>query len=138
MFLRSNGLVKLGGYSWLSKSSDACNYDFPARARKDRMFSILFSVAFVGYFPQEVFEDNLWTPGVDIYALGMTIIHFVTQKAPYNTDYIYSRYEEKGSADNIINAIHNGELPEGKRVIRETDDLLYDFVEKCLLPHVIH
>ena len=51
-------------------------------------------------------------------------------------NHLYNSYEEQGSPENIMNAIHNGEPPEGKRVIRETDDLLYDFVEKCLLPQV--
>ena len=36
MFIRNNGLVKLGGCSWLSSMTDACNYGFQTRARKDR------------------------------------------------------------------------------------------------------
>lgn len=39
-------------------------------------------LAMVGYYPKEVFTDGTWTPGVDIYALGMMLIHFITQKPP--------------------------------------------------------
>lgn len=46
------------------------------------MLSLILSIGLVGYFPQEVFSNYCWTPGVDIYALGMTIIHFLSQKAP--------------------------------------------------------
>lgn len=52
-------------------------------------------------------------------------------------NWLYNRYEEQGSTDNILLAIKKGEPPEGKRVIHSIDDLLYDFVEKCLLPHVL-
>ena len=119
LFIRNNGLVKLGGYSWLCKETDACNYDFPERVKQDIN---------IGYFPQEVFTTGKWSTGIDIYALGMTVIHFLTQKPPY---------EEKKTNDERINAILHGEPPEGKRMIREIDDMLFDFVDKCLLPESI-
>lgn len=37
----------------------------------------------VGYYPREVLFEEEWTPKVDVYALGMVIIHFITQRKPY-------------------------------------------------------
>lgn len=50
------------------------------------MISFVLPKGLVGYFPQEVFSSHSWTPGVDIYALGMTLMHFITQRRPFLFD----------------------------------------------------
>ncbi|KNB42031.1 hypothetical protein JH06_4617 [Blastocystis sp. subtype 4] len=87
LFIRSDGSVKLGGYAWLCRVLDINNYDFPGRAKKDNC---------VGYFPKEVFAENDWSCAVDVYALGMVIVHFLTNAKPYSE---YATNEE------IIDAI---------------------------------
>lgn len=89
LFIRGDGLVRLGGYAWLCRQSDAFQYGFDTRARNDRD---------VGYFPSEALFDAEWTCAVDVYALGMMIIHFVTSQPPYG---------EEGSKEAILEAIRN-------------------------------
>lgn len=76
--------MKLDGYSWLCPERECIIYDFPARARKDsKLWGSQLPLEMIGYFPKEVFAENSWTPAIDIYALGMTIIHFLTNTEPY-------------------------------------------------------
>lgn len=42
-----------------------------------------FEVECVGYYPREVLFEEEWTPSVDVYALGMMLIHFITQQKPF-------------------------------------------------------
>ena len=37
----------------------------------------------IGYYAPEVFTDGLWTTAVDIYALGMAVIHLLSGCHPY-------------------------------------------------------
>ena len=87
--------MRLGGYAWLCRQSDAFQYGFDSRARNDRD---------VGYFPAEALFDAEWTCGVDVYALGMMIIHFITSLPPYS---------EKGSKEAILEAIRSVREEEG-------------------------
>lgn len=89
LFIRGDGLVRLGGYAWLCRQSDAFQYGFDTRARNDRD---------VGYFPSEALFDAEWTCAVDVYALGMMIVHFVTSQPPYS---------EEGNKKAILEAIRN-------------------------------
>lgn len=83
LFVRGDGLVKLGGYSWLTRADECANYYFPMRARQDgRNKGWNEPWECVGYYPKEVLFDEEWTPKIDVYALGMVIIHFVTQRKP--------------------------------------------------------
>ena len=82
-------MVRLGGYAWLCRQADAYQYEFSTRAQND---------ALVGYFPKEALFDSVWSCDVDIYALGMTIIHFLTSEPPFH---------EKGSKEAILQAIKN-------------------------------
>ena len=89
LFARGNGLVRLGGYAWLCRQSDAFQYAFDSRARNDRN---------VGYFPAEALFGTEWTCAVDVYALGMMIIHFITSLPPYS---------EKETKEAILEAIQH-------------------------------
>ena len=89
LFIRGDGLVRLGGYAWLCRQSDAFQYGFDTRARNDRD---------VGYFPSEALFEAEWTCAVDVYALGMMIVHFVTSQPPYS---------EEGNKEAILEAIRN-------------------------------
>ena len=81
--------MHLGGYAWLCRQADAYQYEFGTRAHND---------AYVGYFPKEALFDRVWSCGVDVYALGMMIIHFLTSEPPFH---------EKGSKEAILQAIKN-------------------------------
>ena len=40
-------------------------------------------IEYIGYFPKEVFAENNWSCAVDVYALGMVIVHFLTNQKPF-------------------------------------------------------
>lgn len=36
----------------------------------------------VGYYPKEVFVDGSWDSSVDVYSLGMSLVHFLSNAPP--------------------------------------------------------
>lgn len=41
------------------------------------------AAGYLGYYPREVLEAGLWSPAVDVYALGMCFIHLLSGCQPY-------------------------------------------------------
>ena len=46
-------------------------------------YAIILRIDSIGYYAPEVFTDGLWTTAVDIYALGMAVIHLLSGCHPY-------------------------------------------------------
>lgn len=100
--------------------------------------SSLLRVANIGYYAPEVFTDGLWTPAVDIYALGMSIIHMLSGCHPYgeldDNSFILSAIKRVP----IHSFAHlQNLLPKGLLSLQSVDETLFDFLGQCIAPYVV-
>lgn len=118
LFVRGDGLVKLGGYSWLTRADECANYYFPMRARQDgrtrvwhermRMCWLLPERSFVWWRMDT--ENRCVCIGNGDYPFCYT-----TKTVEPELIVWCCRYEEVGDNEAIINAI--------KRVSREGEGM---------------
>jgi len=102
----------------VDEASSTCKI-FVARPRLDE--NQRKAVTFVAYIPPELYDNEEVTPKVDIYALGMCLLHMLTGKEPY---------EECKHAPEVYKRVEDGILPAAIEEI--TDDVARAFVEACL------
>jgi len=81
------------------------------------------AVHFVAYIPPELYDNDVVTPKVDVYALGMCMLHMLTGKRPY---------EECKHAPEVYKRVEDGTLPAAIAEIADVD--AHNFVEVCLQP----
>ena len=80
---------------------------FPQQSKKGQWPCVrVMRLECVGYYPKEVFADGVWDASVDVYSLGMSLVHFLSNAPPsVKMDLLTWRYSECGSSQDIIQAI---------------------------------
>ncbi|KAK8822408.1 hypothetical protein WA577_005571 [Blastocystis sp. JDR] len=117
LYHRSTGQVRIGGYYWLTVANPGQQYQQVKWAEDD--YSI-------GYYAPEVFTDGLWTTAVDIYALGMAVIHLLSGCHPYG---------ELDDNTFMLSAMKRHLPPKGLLCLQSIDETLFQFLQQCIAPY---
>ncbi|KAK8802137.1 hypothetical protein WA158_006531 [Blastocystis sp. Blastoise] len=130
---RCSGGLKLTNFFWMRelKPSNQNTDQSMTENASDPSLELYFSAAQNttetnprDYFPAEVWKRSSWGVHIDIYALGISLLHLLYQQLPY----------EDLTTEQFIEAVTHHQLPKCMESLESTCPDLAHFIELCLQP----